>query len=65
MNAKAPGGHPMQKLLLMSILAATVVFPMVAARNPRPIVGLRRALAGFALFEAFYLIAVLYLYPRL
>jgi hypothetical protein len=58
-------GVPLQKLLLISILVATVLFPVMAARNARPIVGLRRALAGFALFEAFYLLAVLYLYPRL
>jgi hypothetical protein len=55
----------LQKLLLISILFATVLLPVAAARDPHPIAGLRKAFAGLFLFETFYLFATLYLFPRL
>lgn len=55
----------MQKMLLNSILIATLVIPTLAARDPIPRRGLKKALAYVALFDFAYLIGVLYIYPRL
>lgn len=55
----------MQKLLIMSILAATVAIPvrMSAARNRAD--GLKRTIKWMIGFCVFYLLGLLYLYPRL
>lgn len=55
----------MQKMLLNSILIATLAIPVLAARDPIWQRGLKKALAYFALFDFAYLVAVLYVYPRL
>ena len=55
----------MQKLLLISILVTTMALPMRAARDGSAVRGLRRALAWAGAFNLFYLVAILYLYPRL
>lgn len=54
----------MQKLILLSILATTIVVPAAAARHPRPRLGLRRTIAWMMAAIVAYAFAVLYLYPR-
>ena len=55
----------MKALILTSILIATIAIPLVAARDEDPRRGLRRAVVGFLAFESLYLIACLWIYPRL
>ena len=55
----------MQKLFLISFIAACLALPMLAARDPAPVRGLRKALLWWATFNSCYLIAWLVLYPRL
>jgi hypothetical protein len=56
----------MSKLLLLSILVATIALPARAAiKTKNPKVGLKRALLHVAIFNAFYLFGLLYLYGRL
>jgi hypothetical protein len=59
------GRQSVQKILLISILAASGLIPLWAARTKRPVLGLRRAVLGILGFEVAYLIGLLYLYPRL
>ena len=54
----------MQKLILVSILAFTVIFPAVAAREPNPRRALRKVLAWSAVGLLAYVLAVVFLYPR-
>jgi uncharacterized membrane protein (DUF485 family) len=54
-----------RKLLLLSILLTTFALPMRAARDPSAIRGLRRTVIGLALFVAAYVVAVVYVFPRL
>jgi hypothetical protein len=53
------------KLLLNSILLATVVLPLLAARDRSPRRGLRRLVAGTTLFVACYAVAIIFIFPRL
>jgi hypothetical protein len=53
------------KLLLISVLVATIALPMRAARHPSPARALRRALAWTSAYYAFYLVAILWVLPRL
>ena len=55
----------MAKLLLISVIAATIALPMRAARHPSPALAMRRALGWTAAYYAFYLFAILYVLPRL
>jgi hypothetical protein len=55
----------MQKFLLLSILLATVVVPMLTARDTSPRRGLRRTLLLMVLFNAVYLFSIVYILPRL
>ncbi len=55
----------MIKLLLISIVAATVFVPARAASDPRPLRGLGRAIRGMLIFHALYLVGLLFIYPRL
>jgi hypothetical protein len=52
------------KLILISILIATVALPMRAARDPSPTRGLRRAVLWIVAFNVCYLIAIVYILPR-
>jgi hypothetical protein len=54
-----------QKVLLISILVASGLIPLRAARSLDPVQGLRRAVLGVFGFEVAYLIGLLFLYPRL
>ena len=55
----------MQKALLISILLASALIPLRAARAPDPVRGLRRAVLGVFGFEVAYLLGLLLIYPRL
>lgn len=55
----------MQKLLLMSILIATVALPMIAAGDPKPARALRRAVVWLIAFNFAYVFAIVYVLPRL
>ncbi len=51
--------------LLMAILAATIALPLMAARDPRPARGLRRAAILFAIFVVIWAEALLHIFPTL
>jgi len=55
----------MQKFVLMSILAISVIVPAIAAREPNPRLALRKALVWTVLGIFGYVIAVVFVYPRL
>ena len=55
----------MQKLILVSILFANVAIPLWAARERNARRGLKKALFAMLVFDVAYLVAVLFLYPRL
>jgi hypothetical protein len=55
----------MGKLILVSILIATVAIPMRAATDPSPRRGMQRAILWMAAFDVVYVLAVVYVYPRL
>jgi hypothetical protein len=55
----------MDKLVLLSIVAVTIVVPAMAATEPNPRVALRRALVGTLVGIFAYLVAVMFVYPRL
>jgi len=54
-----------QKLLLVSLLIATIAVPMRAARMRGPRRGLRRAVFWTLAFNLLYLFAIRVIYPRL
>ena len=55
----------MQKLLLISILIATVAIPVQMSREKSRAEGAKRTVKWMVGFCVFYLIALIYLYPRL
>ncbi len=55
----------MQKILLISFIFAPVVLPMIAARDPSPVRGLRKAVLWWVGFNLLYVFGFLYVYPRL
>ena len=55
----------MQKAILISIVAATIIIPMWAARDRSARRGLRKAMVWIAVFDVAYLLAVMFIYPRL
>jgi hypothetical protein len=55
----------MQRLILVSILALTLVTPAIAARDPNPRRAVRKLLGWTAVGLCAYELAVLFLYPRL
>ena len=55
----------MRKLLLLSIVIATIALPMRAARDRSAVRGLRRTVGGMALVVVLYAVAILYVLPRL
>ncbi len=52
----------MRKLLLYSVLVALVLIPALAARDPVPLRGLKRALIWTLVFDALYGVALTGLY---
>lgn len=55
----------MRDTLLRSVLVAMVLIPILAARDPHPVRGLKKALVWFVAFNLVYAIAVRFLYSRL
>jgi hypothetical protein len=55
----------MAKLLLISILIATIVLPVRAARRQKPRRQLARTVRRALWFHVGYLLAAIYVYPRL
>lgn len=54
----------MGKLILMSVLLATVALPAIAARTPDARRGLGHLLWWALAFNVLYLLAVRFVYPR-
>ncbi|HVW26969.1 MAG TPA: hypothetical protein VHC69_16490 [Polyangiaceae bacterium] len=54
----------MSKLILISVLLATIALPAIAAQDENPRRGLRRTIKYMVLFYAFYLFGLLFLYGR-
>jgi hypothetical protein len=52
----------MQGALLQSILLATLMIPSMAAADPRPVRGLKRAVKYFFVFDACYLLFLWFFY---
>ncbi len=55
----------MSKLVLLSIIGATIALPAMAARHKDPRKGLRKLIIRMLIFEGFYVFALLYLYGRI
>ena len=55
----------MHKFLLMSVLLATAIIPALASRDRGAKRGLDRTIVGLALFNVVYLLAVMFVYPRI
>ena len=55
----------MQKLILISILFADVLIPLWASRERHAIQGLKKTLVQMFLFNAVYLLLVMFVFPRL
>ncbi|MEO7035148.1 MAG: hypothetical protein ABI548_14620 [Polyangiaceae bacterium] len=55
----------MQKLVLLSVIIASLVIPIRATHAKNAKQGLKKALVQMAIFNLIYLILVLYVYPRL
>ena len=64
--SRGAGTHPahLSKLVLISLLLATIALPAIAAQDENPRRGLRRTIKYMALFYAFYLFGLLFLYGR-
>ncbi len=54
-----------QRVLLMSVMGAMIIIPMVAARDPRPARGIRRAGLGVTVFIALWAYSLLVVLPML
>ena len=55
----------MAKVLLLSVLFASIVIPLLAARAPNPRRAIRLAIVATVLFNVLYLLAIRFVYPRL
>ena len=55
----------MQKFILISIVIATIAVPTWAAREKNARKGLRKALTWMVVFNVVYLVALMFIYPRL
>jgi hypothetical protein len=59
------GRRAMQKVILISILFANVVIPLLAARERSAKRGLKKTLVYMVAFNVIYLLALMFIYPRL
>jgi hypothetical protein len=64
-HGKNVRGDKMAKLLLLSTVLVSIVWPILAAQDANPRRGLRRAVQGMVLYHIFYVFAVLEIYPRM
>jgi hypothetical protein len=55
----------MKKLLLLSVIIATIVIPARAARMKNPRQGLKKALLQMVVFDLVYVFLVLFVWHRL
>lgn len=55
----------MSKLVLMSVVLALLALPILAANDPVPGRGLKRAIASVVVFNLFYMFVVRVIVPRL
>lgn len=55
----------MQKLLLLSVIFASIAIPVRAAKAKNPAAGLKKALVQAAVFNAIYLFALYFIWHRL
>jgi hypothetical protein len=55
----------MSKFILISIIFVDILIPIWAARDPSAIRGLKKALFYMGVFNAIYLLLVMFVYPRL
>ena len=55
----------MQKIVLVSIIAISILVPAIAARDPNPRRALRKVVVGMLIGICAYVLAVLVIYPRL
>lgn len=55
----------MQKLVLMSVIFASIIIPARAARMKNPQAGLKKVFVQVALYNLFYVFLLLYVVGRL
>ena len=55
----------MHKFLLLSVLLATALIPMFTSRDPGARRGLERTIVSMAVFDFVYLLALIFVYPRI
>lgn len=55
----------MSKLLLLSVALVLVAFPLLAARDPHPVRGMKKALAWVISFNLFFVFLLRVVIPRL
>jgi hypothetical protein len=55
----------MNKLLLLSLPLGLVVFPLLAARDPHPLRGFKKALVWVLTFNLFFVFLLRVVIPRL
>jgi hypothetical protein len=54
----------MDKLVLLSVLLSMIALPIIASQQKNPRKALKRALTLVLAFNAFYVIALRFIYPR-
>jgi len=64
-SARSEPCAAMSKLLLLSILIASIALPAKAAREKNPRKGLRKTIVYVLLFNVFYLFGLMFLYGRI
>ena len=55
----------MHKFLLLPMLLATAIIPAMSSRDPGARRGLGRTLVSIAVFDFVYLLALMFVYPRI
>ena len=55
----------MHKFLLLTMLLATAIIPAMSSRDPGARRGLGRTLVSIAVFDFVYLLALIFVYPRI
>jgi hypothetical protein len=55
----------MQKLVLLSVLFATIIIPMQVSKEKNPVLGLKKAIVYMFFFNIVYMMLLLFVFPRL